>query len=94
MQFTINLNIFSCNRYVMTVDWDNVDSKKWLLDNYIFFEDILEREGKYYLQFCLKEDAVSFIKLCCKHNIQFTFRPLYGIAVKVAHVEMLIRKGE
>lgn len=79
---------------MVTVDWDMLALKKWILDNYTFFNEIFEHDGMYYLEFCLKEDAVSFIKLCCKHNTPFTFRPPYGVAVKIVHVEMLMKKGE
>ena len=79
---------------MMTDDIENVDAKKWLLDNYTFFDDIFEDDGMYYLEFCLKEDALSVIALCCKHNVPFAFRPPYGIAIAIVHVEMLIRKGE
>ena len=30
-----------------------MDYKKWLLDNYTFFEDIVEFEGSYFLEFCM-----------------------------------------
>ncbi len=40
-----------------------MDYKKWLLDNYTFFEDIVEFEGSYFLEFCLKEDAICFVKV-------------------------------
>lgn len=58
------------------------------------FEDIFEYEDQYYLEFCLKKDAISFIKLCCKHDITFTYVPPYGVAIDIAHVVMLMRKGE
>lgn len=75
-------------------DAKKIDAEKWLLDNYIFFEDIVEDNDSYYLKFCLKEDAVSFLKLCCRHDIAFTYRAPYGVAVEIANVETLIRKEE
>ena len=52
-----------------------MDYKKWLLDNYTFFEDIVEFEGSCFLEFCLKEEAISFVKLCCDVEVPFTYYP-------------------
>lgn len=71
-----------------------MDYKKWLLDNYTFFEDIVEFEGSYFLEFCLKEDAICFVKLCCDVEVPFSYYPPYGIAIEISHLENLIKKYE
>jgi len=71
-----------------------MDYKKWLLDNYTFFEDIVEFEGSYFLEFCLKEEAISFVKLCCDVEVPFSYYPPYGIAIEISHLENLIKKCE
>ena len=71
-----------------------MDYKKWLLDNYTFFEDMIEFEGSCFLEFCLKEEAVSFVKLCCDVEVPFSYYPPYGIAIEISHLENLIKKCE
>lgn len=78
----------------MVVDMEKIDAKKWLLDNYTFFDDIFEYDEMYYLEFCLKEHAISFVKLCCKHNITFTYLPPYDVVIAIVQVKMLMRKGD
>ena len=68
--------------------------KKWLLDNYTFFEDIVEFEGSCFLEFCLKEEAISFVKLCSDIEVPFSYYPPYGIAIEISHLENLIKKCE
>ena len=78
---------------MMTVDMENIDATKWLLDNYVVFEDIFVANDTYYLKFCLKEDAMSFLKLCCRHDVAFTYRPLYGVAIEIANIKKLMEKA-
>ena len=69
-----------------------MDYKKWLLDNYTFFEDIVEFDGSCFLEFCLKEEALSFVKLCSDIEVPFTYYPPYGIAIEISHLKNLIKK--
>lgn len=71
-----------------------MDCKKWLLDNYTFFEEIFEDDGSYYLEFCLREEAFSFVKSCCTRNIPFAYFPPYGIAIQIGYLKVLIEKIE
>ena len=71
-----------------------MDCINWLEDNYTFFEEIFEYNESYYLEFCLNEEACSFIKLCCKYTIPFAHFPPYGIAIDVSNLELLIKKYE
>ena len=71
-----------------------MDTKKWLLDNFTFFEEIFEAEGQYYLEFCLQEEACTFVKLCCKNNIPFAYYPPYDLAIEIKYLESLIMKFE
>ena len=71
-----------------------MDTKKWLLDNYTFFEDIFEFDGSYFLEFCLKEEAISFVKLCCDVEVPFSYYPPYGLAIEIPYLENLIEKCE
>lgn len=71
-----------------------MDYKKWLLDNYTFFEEIVEFEGSCYLEFCLKEEAISFVKLCSDIEVPFSYYPPYGIAIEISHLKNLIKKCE
>lgn len=66
--------------------------KKWLLENYTFFEDIVEFNGSCFLEFCLKEEAISFVKLCSDIEVPFSYYPPYGIAIEISHLENLIKK--
>lgn len=72
----------------------NLNGKKWLLDHYTFFDDIFEYDGSYYLEFCLNEEACSFIKLCCKYTIPFAHFPPYAIAIDISNLDLLIKKYE
>ncbi|KZX16339.1 hypothetical protein MBCUT_08910 [Methanobrevibacter cuticularis] len=67
-----------------------MDTKKWLENRYIFFEEIYEYEEIYCLEFCLKEDIGEFIKICYRFNVPFTFYSEYKIAIEKIHVESLI----
>ena len=69
-----------------------MDYKKWLLDNYTFFEDIFEFEKSCFLEFCLKEEALSFVKLCCDIEVPFSYYPPYGVDIEISHLENLIKK--
>ena len=74
-----------------------MDYKKWLLDNYTFFEDIVEFEGSYFLEFCLKEDAICFVKLCCdvevsKFNCIF-LKQTYKNYMKINYQIMILKSN-
>ena len=69
-----------------------MDPKKWLLDNFIFFKEIIKTEEEYYLEFCLQEEAHDFVKLCCKHNVPFIYFPPYNLAIDIDWLETLISK--
>lgn len=71
-----------------------MNSKDWLLKHYTFFDEIFEHDGSYYLDFCLNEEACSFIKLCCKYHIPFSHYPPYGIAIETSNLNILIKKIE
>lgn len=64
------------------------------MDNYTFFEDIVEFEGSCFLEFCLKEEAISFVKLCCDIEVHFSYYPPYGITIEISHLENLVKKCE
>ena len=68
-----------------------MDYKEWLLDKYTFYEEIFEHNGSCFLEFCLKEEALSFVKLCCDIEVPFTYCPPYGLAMEIAHLENLIK---
>ena len=74
--------------------FDDIDYEKWLLDNYTFYEDIFEDDGSCYLEFCLKEEAISFISLCSEIEVPFTYCPPYGVAISILHLKNLIRVCE
>lgn len=69
-----------------------MNTKKWLEDRYTFFEEILEYEESYYLEFCLKEESWDFVKLCSYNDIAFTYRPPYGVAIEISYLKILIQK--
>lgn len=73
---------------------DIIDCKQWLLDNYTFFDDIFEYEGSYYLDFCLREEAFSFVKLCSEKIVPFSYYPPYNIAIEISSLRVLIRHCE
>ena len=74
--------------------WEDIDTKKWLLDNFTFFEEIFEGEDQYYLEFCLHEEACAFVRLCCRHNIPFAYFPPYEIVIMIGYLKSLIDKVE
>ncbi|MDR0912689.1 MAG: hypothetical protein LBM96_08855 [Methanobrevibacter sp.] len=69
-----------------------MDTKKWLMDRYNFFEEIFEHDGYYYLDFCLKEDACSFVDLCIFNDIRFTYSPPYSLIININLLKFLIKK--
>lgn len=69
-----------------------MNPKKWLKNKYIFYEDIFEYDGGYYLNFCLKEDAQNLINLCIKYDIPFTYKPPYALTLRISHLKILIKK--
>lgn len=69
-----------------------MNTKNWLNNKYTFFEDILEHDDYYLLNFCLKEDSLDFINLCHENDISFSFKPPYGIVIKVSYLDVLIEK--
>ena len=71
-----------------------MDYKKWLLERYTFYEEIFEYEGSYYLEFCLKGEAMSFVKLCCDIEIPFSYYPPYGVAIEIRNLKNLIKRYE
>lgn len=73
---------------------DKLNCKEWLLNHYTFFDEIFEHNGSYYLDFCLNEEARSFIKYCCNYNIPFTHCPPYGVAIEISNLELFIKKYE
>lgn len=75
----------------MNID-TNIDTKKWLMDNFNFYEEIYEHREGYCLEFCLKNETKEFIDLCYEYNIPFTFYPEYKIAIAIHHVKLLIEK--
>jgi len=67
-----------------------MDLKKWLSDQYTFYEEIFEFNDSYCLEFCLKEELKEFIDSCFNLNIPFTFYPEYKIAIKKSHLKCFI----
>lgn len=68
--------------------------KKWITNKYNLNEDIYEWNNKYYIDFCLREDAQHFIKLCLKHNISFTYDAPYGVGIAKIQLKILIEYVE
>ena len=67
-----------------------MNMKKWITNKYNLNEDIYEWNNKYYIDFCLREDAQHFIKLCLKHNISFTYDAPYGVGIAKIQLKILI----
>ncbi len=67
-----------------------MDTKKWLNDRYLFYEDIFEFKESYCLEFCLKEDLKDFVDLCFDLSIPFTCYPNYKLAITRKHLIKLI----